>query len=88
VFDRLLGVIKEALQARVIRAGEDGEPMDLGPDHYARLTCGPVHQAVDSGAARVEGGRAHESGRDAGGSWRRGLKRECGRSGGLAGAQG
>ena len=27
------------MDARVIRAGKDGEPVDLGPDHYARLTA-------------------------------------------------
>jgi hypothetical protein len=39
MFVHLLGVIAEALDARVIRAGKDGEPVDLGPDHYARLTA-------------------------------------------------
>ena len=38
-FARLLGVIEEALDARVIRVGKDGEPIDLGPDHYVRLTA-------------------------------------------------
>jgi hypothetical protein len=31
MFARLLGVIEEALAARVIRAGKDSKPMDLGP---------------------------------------------------------
>ena len=37
MFARPLGVIEEAFDARVIRAGKDGKPADLGPDHYARL---------------------------------------------------
>jgi hypothetical protein len=38
-FARLLEVISEALEARLIRVGRDRELMDLGPDHYAQLTA-------------------------------------------------
>jgi hypothetical protein len=37
--DQGLRVIEEAYQARVIRVGRDGKPIDLGPDHYARLAA-------------------------------------------------
>ena len=37
--DARLGVIEEAFDARLIRLGKDGELVDLGPDHYARLTA-------------------------------------------------
>jgi hypothetical protein len=43
---RLLGVIGEALDTRVIRAGKDGERADLGPDPDARSARGsriPAH---------------------------------------------
>jgi hypothetical protein len=63
MFARMLGVITEAFDARVIRAGKDGEPMDLGPDHYARLTAVDwfiklltAGRAVPK-AAEVKGGR-------------------------------
>jgi hypothetical protein len=39
VFARVLGVLEEALEARGGRAGKDGEPVDFGPDHHARLTA-------------------------------------------------
>ena len=39
MFDRTLAVIAAAFDARVIRAGKLSEPVDLGPDHYARLTA-------------------------------------------------
>jgi hypothetical protein len=32
-------VIAEAFEVRLVRTGKDGEPIDLGPDHYARLTA-------------------------------------------------
>jgi hypothetical protein len=37
VFDRVLRVIEEAFDARVMRTGKDGEAIDIGPDHYGRL---------------------------------------------------
>ena len=39
LFRRMLKVIREALDARVVRAGKDGAVIDLGPDHYARLAA-------------------------------------------------
>ena len=36
---RLLEVIEEALEARLLRVGRNGAVVDLGPDHYARLTA-------------------------------------------------
>ena len=61
MFARMLAVIREAFQARVIRAGMDGEAMDLGPDPYVRLTAvdrfiklltagRPVPRAANAGA--------------------------------------
>jgi hypothetical protein len=58
MFARLLGVIQEALDARVIGAGTDGEPVDLTGSLRATYGHGGVHQAVDAGAARAEGDRA------------------------------
>jgi hypothetical protein len=39
LFARLLFVIAEAFDARVIRVGKDAGPIDLEPDHYGRLTA-------------------------------------------------
>jgi len=39
VFDRVLRVIEEAFEARVMRTSKDGAAIDLGPDHYARLAA-------------------------------------------------
>jgi len=40
MFDRVLSVIEEAFEAQVIRAGRNGELINVGPDHYARLAAG------------------------------------------------
>ena len=39
VFGRVLRVIEEAFEARVMRTSKDGAAIDLGPDHYARLVA-------------------------------------------------
>jgi predicted DNA-binding protein (UPF0251 family) len=39
LFLRALEVIREAFDARLVRVGKDGAPVDLGPDHYARLAA-------------------------------------------------
>ena len=39
MFGQALKAIEEAFRARMVRAGKDGQPIDLGPDHYARLTA-------------------------------------------------
>ena len=39
LFDRLLDVIEEAFEAKLLRVGRNGAVVDLGPDHYARLTA-------------------------------------------------
>ena len=39
VFDRVLAVIEDAFEARLFRVGKDGAVVDVGPDHYARLTA-------------------------------------------------
>jgi hypothetical protein len=39
LFLRALNGIGAALDVRVIHGGRDGEPIDLGPDHYARLAA-------------------------------------------------
>jgi hypothetical protein len=41
-FGQTLAVIEEAFKARVLHVGKNGETVDLGPDHYARLTAGGV----------------------------------------------
>jgi hypothetical protein len=47
---RALAAIDEALGACVIRAGKDGAPVDLGPDHYARLAAvGALPKAMTAG---------------------------------------
>ncbi len=39
IFEHVFQVIAEAFEARVVRVGADGKPIDLGPDHYARLAA-------------------------------------------------
>jgi hypothetical protein len=51
-------VIEEAFDARVIRAGKDGEPIDIGPNHYAQPTA--VVRFAKLLTAGAEGRRAEE----------------------------
>jgi hypothetical protein len=53
LFDQGLRVIEEAYQARVIRIGRDGKPIDLGPDHYARLAAfGQLIKVMTAGRSK------------------------------------
>jgi hypothetical protein len=49
MFDRVLSVIEEAFEARVIRAGRNGELNDVGPDHYAWLAVGKLIKLLRAG---------------------------------------
>ncbi len=39
IFSKMLHALGAAFEARVIRIGKDGKPVDLGPDHYVRLAA-------------------------------------------------
>jgi hypothetical protein len=53
LFDQGLSVIEEAYQARLIRVGRDGKPIDLGPDHYARLAAfGQLIKVMTAGRSK------------------------------------
>jgi hypothetical protein len=38
-FRRLLAVIDEARDSRIVRLRKDGTVIDVGPDHYARMAA-------------------------------------------------
>jgi len=73
LFRRTLEVIAEAYDARVGRAGKDRAPVNLGPDHYARLAAEgaviklmtggrPVPEASASASFRTSSGTMYPPG--------------------------